>query len=197
MYIKRNILWASVILVVALLLTIAWSVATGRAYAADKTLSAEGPETGVWVVSFPAQSRNRIWVHTVNSADAKGTRFTSIACLVRDDPTLYQDVVDYDVTTPSMGTIVKVGPSNYEGSWIGYEVKAKDKRPAEITKISVSYSKWQLVDRDTAKGTLTMAVYSGSQDANGDGLPDEGQKPIARFENMEFTGKRFTMMRNL
>ena len=192
MSIKRSILllWSATI--VALLITAAWHVATGPVYAADRIPAPEGLETGVWVVSSP--SSKTLWLHSVSAADTRGTQFTSVAYRVLDDPARHENPPAYDMATPTMGSIVKVGANSYKATWISYEVKEIKQRPAQIMTIQMSHANFQFVDKDTAKGTLTLMIYSGAQDVDGDGLPDKGKEPIATYENMEYTGKRLKMI---
>jgi hypothetical protein len=51
----------------------------------------------------------------------------------------------------------------------------------EIIYISVLYAKMQLTDQNTMQGQGTHAFYAPSQDADDDGLPDDGQEPVACF----------------
>ena len=197
MYIRRSFICTSAVVLAFAVITSIWSLGNNRTYAGDSADSQEGWECGVWVVTFPSPSGNSVWFHKIDRADSKGEQFTSIAYKARVDPSGFDGPAEYDAETPSLGEIRKIGARTYEGTWISYEINEEAGRPTQIDKILISYAKWQLVDKNTAKGSLTLAVYSGSQDANGDGLPDKGQRPIAKFENKEYTGRRLGIMRDL
>ena len=63
----------------------------------------------------------------------------------------------------------------------------------EIVYISVLYAKMQLTEENTIQGQSTHAFYAPFQDVDGNGLPDDGQEPVACFP-YTITSKRVQLM---
>lgn len=83
-----------------------------------------------------------------------------------------------DSTSPILVNIVKTGPdtASYYSIWYGL----KDLEPTSPVKtkivfIGVVTGKLKFVGPGKAHGTHDFALYYPSQDADGDGFPDEGQ----------------------
>ena len=73
------------------------------------------------------------------------------------------------------------------------QVYPKDNCHEALVAFDVVNATWKITGPDTKEGQATMAVYLASQDANGDGFPDAGQKPLSCIP-FTFTGKRVGVM---
>lgn len=63
----------------------------------------------------------------------------------------------------------------------------------ETVTIGVGHVRWTLTGPNTNEGQCVYSVFMAEQDADGDGLPDEGQEP-AVCQLFTFTTKRLTLM---
>jgi len=156
----------------------------------------EWPIAGSWINIIPIPGLGDIvseW--TVSPQDLGGTNFTSWMQPVKPEPTVFGSFPDADHQSDHIGQTVKTGLNAYESTMIGYGTK-KAELPGmlpEIVYISVIYGKAQLIDENTMEGQGTHAFYLPSADADGDGLPDEGQEPIACLP-YTITSKRVQLM---
>ena len=156
----------------------------------------EWPIAGSWISIVPIPGLGDIvGVLTVSPQDSGGTNFTSALRAGKPEATVFGAFPDADHQSDHIGQMVKTGLNTYESTAIGYGTK-KSELPGmlpEIVYISVLYAKSQLIDENTMKGQGTHAFYVPSQDADGDGLPDEGQEPVACFPYIS-TAKRVQLM---
>jgi steroid delta-isomerase-like uncharacterized protein len=156
----------------------------------------EWPIAGAWISIIPIPGLGDIigeW--TVSPQDLGGTNFTSMMRPAKPEATVFGSFPDADHQSDHIGQTVKTGLNTYESTMVGYGTK-KAELPGmlpEIVYISVIYSKVQLIDENTIAGQGTHAFYLASADADGDGLPDEGQEPIACLPYM-ITAKRVGVM---
>ncbi len=156
----------------------------------------EWPIAGAWINIIPIPGLGDIvseW--TVSPQDLGGTNFTSVVRVAKPEPTVFGSFPDADHQSDHIGQTVKTGLNTYESTFVGYGTK-KAELPGmlpEIVYISVLYGKGQLIDENTMEGEGTHAFYLPSADADGDGLPDEGQEPIACFP-YTITSKRVGLM---
>ena len=63
----------------------------------------------------------------------------------------------------------------------------------ETAIIAICNSTWRLTGPNTNEGEATVATYLAEQDADGDGLPDEGQEPVLCLP-FTVTSRRLMMM---
>jgi hypothetical protein len=156
----------------------------------------EWPIAGSWISIVPIPGLGDIigeW--TVNPQDLEGTNFTSVMRPGKPEPTVFGSFPDADHQSDHIGQTVKAGLNTYESTMVGYGTK-KSELPGmlpEIVYISVIYGKAQLIDENTMVGQGTHAFYLPSADADGDGLPDEGQEPVACLP-YTITSKRVVLM---
>ena len=156
----------------------------------------EWPIEGAWINTVPIPDLGVIigeW--TVTPQDREGLLFTSVVRVGNPDPTVFGTFPDADYQSDHIGQTMWTGTPAYESTYIGYGTK-KSELPGmlpEIVYISVIYAKMEFVDRNTLSGEGTHAFYLASQDADGDGLPDEGQEPTACFPYIS-TAKRVQLM---
>ncbi len=144
----------------------------------------EWPIEGAWINTVPIPDLGVIigeW--TVAPQDREGLLFTSVVRVGNSDPTVFGTFPDAEYQSDHIGQTVWTGLPAYESTFVGYGTKkAKELGQLdEIVYISVIYAKTEFVDRNTLNGEGTHAFYLASQDADGDGLPDEGQEPVACF----------------
>lgn len=156
----------------------------------------EWPIAGSWISIVPIPDLgNIIGEWTASPQDLNGTNFTSVMRPAKPEPTVFGSFPDADYQSDHIGQTVKMGLNTYESTLVGYGTK-KSELPGmlpEIVYISVIYSKVQLIDENTIAGQGTHAFYLASADVDGDGLPDEGQEPIACLPYM-ITAKRVGVM---
>jgi steroid delta-isomerase-like uncharacterized protein len=156
----------------------------------------EWPIAGSWISIVPIPDLgNIIGEWTASPQDLDGTNFTSVMRPAKPEPTVFGSFPDADHQSDHIGQTVKIGLNTYESTMVGYGTK-KSELPGmlpEIVYISVIYSKVQLIDENTIAGQGTHAFYLASADVDGDGLPDEGQEPIACLPYM-ITAKRVGVM---
>jgi len=156
----------------------------------------EWPIAGAWINIIPIPGLGDIigeW--TVSPQDLGGSSFTCVMRPGKPEPTVFGSFPDADHQSDHIGQTVRVGLNTYESTLVGYGTK-KAELPGmlpEIVYISVIYSKAQLIDQNTMAGEGTHAFFLESADADGDGLPDENQEPIACFPFM-VTSKRVQLM---
>jgi steroid delta-isomerase-like uncharacterized protein len=154
------------------------------------------PLEGAWINTIPIPEMGVImgeW--TVVRQDPSGTVFTSEIRAVKPDPTIFGYFPDADHETDHIGRTEWTASLAYESTWVGYGTKVAELpgQLPEIVYISVLNGRTQFIDRNTLKGEGTHAFYLPSQDADGDGFPDEGQEPVACFPYAS-TSKRVQLM---
>jgi hypothetical protein len=74
-----------------------------------------------------------------------------------------------------------------------YGTKIRQNAPDELATIGIASATWEITGPDTKEGQSTYAVYLASQDADGDGFPDEGEEPVS-CTPFTFTGRRLRVM---
>ena len=113
----------------------------------------------------------------------------------KPEATIFGSFPEADHESDHIGQTVWTDSLAFESALIGYGTKtaASPGELPEVIYISVLSSKARFVDRDNLTGEGTHAFYLGSQDADGDGWPDEGQEPVACFPYMS-TSKRVQLM---
>ena len=156
----------------------------------------EWPIEGAWINLVPIPDLGVIIGEmTIVPQDREDLRFTSVVRAGKPESTVFGTFPDADHQSDHIGPTVWTGSPAYESTFIGYGTK-KSELPGmlpEIVYISVIYAKTEFVDRNTLNGEGTHAFYLASQDADGDGLPDEGQEPVACFPYIS-TAKRVQLM---
>jgi len=148
---------------------------------------------GVWVLSIPTPMGNILMLHNNHAQDATGTRFGGTVVHVNDNPTNFGMFPEVDGGHGWVSQTVRTGPDTFATTMLEYGTKSREYMPHELATIGISSSTWQLTDPDTKEGQATYAVYLASQDADGDGFPDEGEEPIS-CTAFTFTGRRLQVM---
>ena len=177
MYTKRNLVIVSVTGLMALLLL--WVFGAG----ADVGQPTASALEGSWIVTVPLPNGVIRTIWTATGQDAEGTRYTSTAVEGRWTASIFGMFPDAATETTHVGQTVLAADGAYDTSMIGYGLAApaSPELLGEIVYISVLTSHTTFTDDNTMEGEGTHAFYLPFADADGDGLPDEGQEPALCF----------------
>ncbi|MBN2129944.1 MAG: hypothetical protein JW741_10625 [Sedimentisphaerales bacterium] len=177
MYTKRNVITVGVSGMMALLLISVFGAG------ANVTQSTASVLDGSWIVTVPLPNGVVRTLWTATGQDAEGTRYTSTAVEGRWSATIFGMFPDAAVETTHVGQTVLADDGAYESSMVGYGLSApaSPELLGEIVYISVLTSRVTFTDDNTMEGEGTHAFYLPFADADGDGLPDEGQEPALCF----------------
>jgi len=194
---KRNVIIIIAVVVVLLLTTAGWNAVGGNGDDYEKSIqwgdnlawSAEG----VWVISIPTPMGTILMLHNMHAQDLTGMRYGGTISQVNENPTSFGMFPDADASSGWVTQTVRTGPDSFATTMLSYDTKRRHNAPHEVAVICISTGTWQITGPDTNKGQATLAVYLGSQDADGDGFPDEGEEPISCMP-FEFTSKRLRVM---
>jgi steroid delta-isomerase-like uncharacterized protein len=148
---------------------------------------------GVWVLSIPTPMGNILMLHNNHAQDLAGTRFGGTVIHVNDNPTNFGMFPDVDGGHGWVSQTVRTGPDTFSTTMLEYGTRSREYVPHELATIGISSSTWQLTGPDTKEGQATYAVYLASQDADGNGFPDEGEEPFS-CTAFTFTGRRLHVM---
>jgi len=194
---KRNIVSIVAIALVVLLSTVVWSTFAGNGDEYEKSIqwgddlawSAEG----VWVISVPTPMGNILMLHTMHAQDLTGTRYGGTVWQVNDNPTSFGMFPEAEKTAYWVTQTIRTGPDTFECVMAGYTTKKRENAPDELVFIDIANATWKITGPDTNEGQATLATYSASQDADGDGFPDEGEEPVSCMP-FTFTSRRLRVM---
>jgi len=173
-----------------------WASYDGLGMIQQLTAPPTWPIEGAWTTSIPIPDAGIIiGLWTVVPQDREGLTFTSMIRAAKPEATIFGAFPEADHESDHIGQTVWTGSGAYESTWIGYGTKTAETpgQLPEIVYISVLSGKAQFADRDTIKGVGTHAFYLGSQDADGDGWPEEDEEPVACFPYAS-TGRRVRLM---
>ena len=194
---KRNIVGIVAIVLVVLLSTVVWSTFAANGNEYEKSIqwgeelawSAEG----VWVISLPTPMGTILMLHTMHAQDLTGTRYGGTIWQVNGNPTNFGMFPDVDEGSQWVTQTVRTGPDTLATTMLCYGTKSRENAPHELATISIATATWQITGPDTNEGQATMASYLASQDADGDGFPDEGEEPVSCMP-FAFTSKRLRVI---
>lgn len=194
---KRNVVIVAGVVLAISLSPVVWSgfVANGSDYEESIKWGDElaYSAAGVWVLSVPTPMGNILMLHNNHAQDLAGTRFGGTVIHVNDNPTNFGMFPDVDGGNGWVSQTVRTGPDTFATTMLTYGTKNIENAPDELVTIGISTSTWRLTGPDTKEGQATYAVYLASQDADGDGFPDEGEEPIS-CTPFTFTGRRLRVM---
>jgi hypothetical protein len=148
---------------------------------------------GVWISTVPTPLGNMIIKSTWMAQDDAKTRFTGEFEQINTYPVLIDVYPDSEEIKYGGGLGVKIGLNKYEATFLQYFTKTAGPSLEEIVGIGIVTGTFELVGPDLSQGQGTGAYYMAAQDADQDGLPDEGQEPVVLVP-WEWTAKRLTMM---
>lgn len=148
---------------------------------------------GVWIISIPTPMGVILMLHNNHAQDQTGTRYGGTMLQVNENPTNFGTLPEGERFSHWITQTIRTDQNTFETTMIGYITKKKENAMDEIIAFDIVTSTWTLTGPDTKQGVSTMSTYLASQDADGDGLPDEGQEPVA-CTPFEFTGRRLHVM---
>jgi len=138
----------------------------------------EWPIEGVWVTTAPTPLGNIILKVAYFAQDAAKTKFTAQVEQINGYPLLAELYPDAEGNKFVGGQLNKIGVNTYQATLVGYFTKKSGLQMEEIVGIVVITGDLTVTGPDTASGQGYGAYYLASQDANSDGLPDDGEEPV-------------------
>jgi len=154
------------------------------------------PPEGIWITAVPTPMGNYLSKTLYTAQDPGKTKLSGtlewINCLPLFKE-LYPDAdpsLDYSVG----GQAVMVGRNKYDATYLGYSRKINAKTGAvEIVGIWTLSAHFEFVALDRIEGYGPASYYLAAQDADQDGFPDAGQKPVVCLP-WSWTCKRLTAL---
>lgn len=197
---QRNIILLTIIALVALLLTPAWTIIAGDNH--DYGQSGQWmpdlglPLDGGWIMSSPTPTgSNVVCTFALTAQDEQGLGYTFFHDHAQCPPAFYGHFPKADYLSDAAGQLVKTGPNTFEYSGISYGLK-KAEDPMSLQEILYIWVDWgtgQSIDRNTLAAEGTIDLFLPEQDADGDGFPDEGQEPYGSWPYV-WSAKRVGLM---
>jgi len=134
---------------------------------------------GTWLVSSPTPAGKILLLHSVHAQDLTGTNFGGTIRQINSNPTYFGMIPNAEMGADDhwASQTVRKGLNSYESTLLYYSTRRGAGPLAEIVAINVVNASWTITGPDTNEGAATISTYLAAQDADGDGLPDEGQKP--------------------
>lgn len=139
--------------------------------------AAECDVTGAWVSSFSGGPWDTplVMLNTLTPLDPDGEKLAYVMRWVNGDVTLRNPLFeDADYGSELIGEAVKTGPNTYDFSLIGYGVNERPGDRNEILYIFAINGSLACTDDANITTDVKLSVYTADQDADQDGLPDEG-----------------------
>jgi len=153
----------------------------------------EWPAQGVWITTVPTPFGNMIIKGTWTAQDDAKTRFTGEFEQINTYPVLVDVYPDSEEIKYGGGLMKKIGLNKYEVTFLQYFTKTSGPSLEEIVGVGIVAGTFELVGPDLVQGQGTGAYYMALQDADQDGLPDEGQEPVICVP-WDWTAQRLTIM---
>jgi len=178
---------------------IALLLAVGTSLAAGNVSSAVGGQTaaieGTWITALTTPAGNMLLTLTVSPLDLAQTRFSATMQPVNENPTHFGLFPQADRATHWAGHIVQTDLQRYQGTFVSYLTRMVvqsegDPPQSETIAILVLTAPLEFTDPNALAGEATIAAYRADQDANQDGLPDDGETPV-NVSAFPCTAKRF------
>jgi len=192
---KRIIALLGIAALVAVVLAAPWKVG-------DSAMRGRLPRyslAGAWVVSVPLpEPLEGSFLHlcTLDPQDPTGNRYTLVLKHSQCSPTVLGAFPEPVSQSDSVGLEVKTGRNTYQFTTVGHATKPGDPLlggVAEMVYFSVMSGTMRMIDGDKGVGEATVAYYVPAQDADFDGLPDEGQEPVLSL-GYTYTIKRVPLL---
>ncbi len=198
---QRNAIVLLVVVSVLLLSTTVWTVLGNGLGVSDSAyensiIYGEGLEwsaAGPWICSVSTPVGPIVFYHVMYPLDSMGKRYSGLLWQANDDPTGFGAFPEADQALVWMTLTVKTGPDTLESTMIRHSTKTGEGPLRETVTIDVANCKWRLTGPNSNEGEVTVAAYLAEQDADGNGLPDEGQEPVS-CTPFTVTSQRLTMM---
>lgn len=154
----------------------------------------EWSPVGTWVVSAPTPIGNITLLHSVHAQDSSGKYYGGMLKQVNTNPTFFGMFPDWEAGGDIWAVqTVRTGADSFESTFVYYITKNGEGPIAQTVGIGICNATWRLTGPNTNEGESTIAVYLASQDVDGDGLPDEDQKPVVCMP-FTYTCRRLTMI---
>ncbi len=152
-----------------------------------------GPEwtpEGTWIVTAPSPMGPLTMVHVMYPLDATGARYGGVLWQVNPNPSFFGTFPEFTGGSQFWATeSVRTGPNTYETGMIVYNTQPVEGLLDQVASVGIVTGTWTITGPETNEGESTLSSYMAAQDADGDGLPDEGQEPIA-CTPFPFTSRR-------
>ena len=152
---------------------------------------------GAWVGRFAGGPWDTplIFQNTVTPQDPAGKKLTYVMRWVNPDATLKNpDFAEADYASELVGEAVRTGPKSYDYSVIGYGVNDRPGDRGEILYMFVVNGSLTCEGEDRVASDATLSVFTVDQDADMDGLPDEGEEPMCIGPNDFGSAQRISLM---
>ena len=167
---KRQIVVVSAVGILALALTTGWGVLAGDGWPPEPYQVSS--MAGAWTVL----GGNTII--TVSPEDPTSGIGFAYATHINPDPTVGGAVPDATAEAPCIFKYVRTGPNSWCGKGVTYFTKDAKPQPT-ILLFTVIDATITMTAPDTVEWARTLSHYLASQDKDLDGLPDEGEEPVA------------------
>lgn len=133
---------------------------------------------GTWLVSSPTPAGNILLLHSIHPEDGSGTSFGGFVKQVNNNPTFFGMIPEGEGGADVWASKTRrIGPNAYQTTLLYYVTKKGSGLLEETVAIGVVDCHWTITGPDTNEGQATISIYLAAQDADADGLPDEGQEP--------------------
>lgn len=176
--VKKRIVVIGIFVLLIVLVTVSATLSADQGTAVKARCSIQGS----WVSSFTGPwDTALIMQETIIPLDPAGKKLAYTMHLVNPDATFgfpFEPFSETDYVSDMVGEAVKKGKNSYEFSLIGYGVKEVEANRGEIIYIWTVTGTMTCVDGENKTDLVNLAVYFGSQDADSDGYPDEGEEPF-------------------
>ena len=159
----------------------------------EQLTAEEWPLEGPWIVTVPTPMGNMIIKSIWTAQDAVQTKLTGEFEQINFLPLLIDFYPDSERIKFAGALAVKTGPNQYDMTAIEYFTKTVGLSHEEVVGLGVVTGNFEFTGPDSGQGQGTGAYYLARQDADQDGLPDEGQEPSLCVP-WTWTAKRLTMM---
>jgi inhibitor of cysteine peptidase len=151
-----------------------------------------GSIEGAWVAVAKTPAGDIRFLQTFTPMSLDPMQLVATMEQVNENPTYFGAFPDADRASHWAGHATYTGPTSVECSFISYltrPARSGSASPAETLAILVLHGRWELTGADSWTGDIVIAAYRADQDADGDGLPDDGQSPVD-CSTFPCTGKR-------
>ncbi|MBN2133304.1 MAG: ester cyclase [Sedimentisphaerales bacterium] len=133
---------------------------------------------GTWLVSSPTPAGNILLLHSIHPEDDSGMSFGGFCKQVNNNPTFFGMIPEGEGGVDIWASKTRrTGPNTYQTTLLYYVTKQGQGPLEETVAIGVVDCHWTITGPDTNEGQATISIYLAAQDADADGLPDEGQEP--------------------
>ena len=179
--------WMLPVLILAMLLLSACQPVVAQDDA--QPAAADCQVAGAWVGKFTGGPWDTplIIQNTLTPLDPEGNKLVYVIRLVNPDATFkIPPFAESDYMSELVGEAVKTGPGTYDFSLLGYGVHERPEDRNEIIFLWTVDGSLTCEDGNRITNDVNLAIYSADQDANQDGIPDEGAVPMACVGPDEF-----------